>query len=228
MNIEQKIKVLLVDDQALFAMSLKTFLENYAEDIEIVGIASNGREAITMAQELEDAKKPDVVLMDIYMPLMNGVEATKVFKTQMPQAKIIVLSTYDEDEYIQDALAYGASGYLLKDISPTELIAAIRALRGGVMQISPQIVGKLFQKIYQSNAPKTDEIGKRFEWFETLTPREKEIFGLVAVGLDNEGIANKLNIAEQTVRNYVSMIYSKLDIHDRFEIIQLANQLKYH
>lgn len=224
MNIEQKIKVLLVDDQALFAMSLKTFLENYAEDIEIVGITTNGREALSLAQET----RPDVVLMDIYMPVMNGVEATKEFKARMPQTKIIVLSTYDEDEYVQDALANGASGYLLKDISPTELIAAIRALRGGVMQISPQIVAKLFQRVYQGAMPKAAEIGKKFEWFETLTPREKEIFGLIAVGLDNDGIARKLSIAEQTVRNHVSIIYSKLGVHDRFEIIQLANQLKYH
>lgn len=224
MNIEQKIKVLLVDDQALFAMSLKTFLENYAEDIEIVGIATNGREALSLANET----RPDVVLMDIYMPVMNGVEATREFKARMPQTKIIVLSTYDEDEYVQDALANGASGYLLKDISPTELIAAIRALRGGVMQISPQIVTKLFQRVYQGGMPKATEIGKKFEWFETLTPREKEIFGLIAVGLDNEGIARKLSIAEQTVRNNVSIIYSKLGVHDRFEIIQLANQLKYH
>lgn len=224
MNIEQKIKVLLVDDQALFAMSLKTFLENYAEDIEIVGIATNGREALSLAQET----RPDVVLMDIYMPVMNGVEATKEFKARMPQTKIIVLSTYDEDEYVQDALANGASGYLLKDISPTELIAAIRALRGGVMQISPQIVAKLFQRVYQGAMPKAAEIDKKFEWFETLTLREKEIFGLIAVGLDNDGIARKLSIAEQTVRNHVSSIYSKLGVHDRFEIIQRANQLKYH
>jgi DNA-binding NarL/FixJ family response regulator len=224
MNIEQKIKVLLVDDQALFAMSLKTFLENYAKDIEIVGIATNGREALSLAQET----RPDVVLMDIYMPVMNGVEATKEFKARMPQTKIIVLSTYDEDEYVQDALANGASGYLLKDISPTELIAAIRALRGGVMQISPQIVAKLFQRVYQGAMPKAAEIDKKFEWFETLTLREKEIFGLIAVGLDNDGIARKLSIAEQTVRNHVSSIYSKLGVHDRFEIIQRANQLKYH
>jgi len=221
---QEIIRVLLVDDQVLFATSLKTFLENYANDIEVVGTAKNGREAI----ELAKVTQPEIVLMDIYMPVMNGVEATRQFKSMMPDIKIIMLSTYDEDDYIKDALANGASGYLLKDISPTELIAAIRALRGGVVQISPQILLKLFQRIYQEGMPKTTEIGKKFEWFETLTPREKEIFGLIAIGIDNEGIAMKLKIAEQTVRNHVSIIYSKLDVHDRFEIIQLANQLKYH
>ncbi len=223
MNDQNKTKLLLVDDQVLFTMSLKTFLENYAQDIEVVGAARNGQEAIQVAQET----CPDVVLMDIYMPVMNGVEATKQLKALMPSVQVIVLSTYDEDEYIQDALANGASGYLLKDISPTELIAAIRALRGGVVQVSPQVLARLFQRMYKDEGTKTTEIGKKFEWFETLTPREKEIFGLIAIGMDNDGIATKLKICEQTVRNHVSAIYAKLDVHDRFEIIQLANQLKY-
>jgi DNA-binding NarL/FixJ family response regulator len=223
MNDQNKTKLLLVDDQVLFTMSLKTFLENYAQDIEVVGTARNGQEAIEMAQET----RPDVVLMDIYMPVMNGVEATKQLKTLMPNVQIIVLSTYDEDEYIQDALANGASGYLLKDISPTELIAAIRALRGGVVQVSPQVLARLFQRMYKDEGTTANEIGKKFEWFETLTPREKEIFGLIAVGMDNDGIAAKLKIGEQTVRNHVSAIYAKLNVHDRFEIIQLANQLRY-
>jgi len=221
---QEVIKVLLVDDQILFTTGLTTFLENYATDIKVVGTAKNGQEAI----ELAKTTQPEIVLMDIYMPVMNGVEATKQLKSLMPDIKIIMLSTYDEDGYIKDALANGASGYLLKDISPTELIAAIRALRSGVVQISPQILLKLFQRMYQEGIPKTIEIGKKFEWFETLTQREKEIFGLIAIGIDNEGIATKLNIAEQTVRNHVSIIYSKLGVHDRFEIIQLANQLKYH
>ncbi len=221
---QEVIKVLLVDDQILFTTGLTTFLENYATDIKVVGTAKNGQEAI----ELAKTTQPEIVLMDIYMPVMNGVEATKQLKSLMPGIKIIMLSTYDEDGYIKDALANGASGYLLKDISPTELIAAIRALRSGVVQISPQILLKLFQRMYQEGIPKTIEIGKKFEWFETLTQREKEIFGLIAIGIDNEGIATKLNIAEQTVRNHVSIIYSKLGVHDRFEIIQLANQLKYH
>lgn len=224
MEKSSKIRVLLVDDQALFAQSLKTFLENYADDIEVAGIAENGKKAVLFAHTLH----PDVILMDIYMPEMNGVDAVREIKSSMPEIKIIMLSTYDEDDYVRDALQFGASGYLLKDISPTELIAAIRALRGGVMQISPQILSKLFNRVFSGESVNTEALGKKFEWFETLTKREKEIFGLIATGADNEAIANKLHIAEQTVRNHVSIIYSKLGINDRFEIIQLANQLKYH
>jgi DNA-binding NarL/FixJ family response regulator len=109
------------------------------------------------------------------------------------------------------------------------LIAAIRALRGGVMQISPQIAAKLVHQLYDDSKPKNaTEVAKKFEWFETLTKREREIFALIATGRDNEGIARELNIAEQTVRNHVSIIYSKLGVKDRFEIIQLANEIRYH
>jgi DNA-binding NarL/FixJ family response regulator len=225
----EKIKVMLVDDQPLFAQSLKTFLENYATDIMVIGLAENGSKAVELALDLaKSSGAPDVVLMDVHMPIMNGVEATKRLRSYLPNTKIIMLSTYDEDEYVRDALKEGASGYLLKDISPTELIAAIRALRGGVMQISPQIAAKLVHQLYDEARPKVESISKKFEWFNTLTKREREIFTLIATGLDNEGIAKKLNIAEQTVRNHVSIIYSKLGVKDRFEIIQLANEIRYH
>jgi DNA-binding NarL/FixJ family response regulator len=232
----EKIKVMLVDDQPLFAQSLKTFLENYASDIVVVGLAENGSKAVELALDLAKSVRvedpasgaPDVVLMDVHMPIMNGVEATRRLRSYLPETKIIMLSTYDEDEYVRDALKEGASGYLLKDISPTELIAAIRALRGGVMQISPQIAAKLVHQLYDDSKPKVESISKKFEWFNTLTKREREIFTLIATGLDNEGIAKKLNIAEQTVRNHVSIIYSKLGVKDRFEIIQLANEIRYH
>lgn len=220
---------MLVDDQPLFAQSLKTFLENYASDIVVVGLAENGSKAVELALDLaKSSGAPDVVLMDVHMPIMNGVEATRRLRSYLPGTKIIMLSTYDEDEYVRDALKEGASGYLLKDISPTELIAAIRALRGGVMQISPQIAAKLVHQLYDDSKPKVESISKKFEWFNTLTKREREIFTLIATGLDNEGIAKKLNIAEQTVRNHVSIIYSKLGVKDRFEIIQLANEIRYH
>lgn len=231
-----KIKIMLVDDQPLFAQSLRTFLENYAVDIVVVGLAENGSKAVELAMDLAKTVKPedpasgapDVVLMDVHMPIMNGVEATKRLHAYLPETKIIMLSTYDEDEYVRDALREGASGYLLKDISPTELIAAIRALRGGVMQISPQIAAKLVHQLSDDSKPKVEAIARKFEWFNTLTKREREIFTLIATGLDNDGIAKELNIAEQTVRNHVSIIYSKLGVKDRFEIIQLANEIRYH
>ncbi len=226
------IRVMLVDDQPLFAQSLRTFLENYADDIEVVGVAENGSKAVELALELSKAdggvRTPDIVLMDVHMPVMNGVEATRRLREYLPDTKIIMLSTYDEDEYVREALTHGASGYLLKDISPTELIAAIRALRGGVMQISPQIAAKLVHQLYDDTKPKADEIARKFEWFETLTKREREIFALIATGKDNAGIAAALGIVEQTARNHVSLIYSKLGVKDRFEIIQLANEIRYH
>lgn len=218
------IQILLVDDQSLFVESLKASLQTYVDDIKVVGIAKNGVEAVLMAAELA----PEIILMDVHMPVMNGVEATIKIREANDKIKIIMLSTYDEDEYVRDALRHGAVGYLLKDISPTELIAAIRALQSGIVQISPHIASKLINQMYDETSPKYEESRKRFEWFETLTGREKEIFGLIATGYDNKQIAEKLVLAEQTVRNNISTIYSKLEVKDRFEIIQLANKIQYH
>jgi Response regulator containing a CheY-like receiver domain and an HTH DNA-binding domain len=221
------IRVLIADDQSLFLESLSTFLHNYAEDIEVVGLAKNGEEALAKAAEA----KPDVVLMDVHMPVMDGVEATGKLIAAQPGVKILILSTYDEDEYVRKALSLGASGYLLKDISPTELIASIRALKGGAVQISPQIVQKLMQSLVQegpSSLSPASEVAEKLEWFESLTKREREIFGLIATGYDNTQIAESLHLAEHTVRNHVSTIYSKLEVQDRFQIIQLANKIRYH
>lgn len=216
--------ILIVDDQQLFAESLKTYITNYANDLEVVGLAINGKHALELAESLS----PDIVLMDVYMPEMNGVEATKAFGERFPGVKVLMLSTYDEDEYVRAALRFGAAGYLLKDISPTELIASLRALQSGVLQISPQIAAKLIEGLHDDSRSTMQKVAAKFEWFESLTKREREIFALIATGYDNEGIAEKLCIAEQTVRNHVSIIYSKLDVHDRFQIIQLANQIRYH
>jgi DNA-binding NarL/FixJ family response regulator len=218
-----KIRLLIVDDQVLFLESLSTFLRNYAEDIEVVGLARNGREALEKAAAL----RPDIVLMDVHMPVMDGVEATGRLIAARPGVRILILSTYDEDEYVRKALKLGAAGYLLKDISPTELIASIRALKGGAVQISPQIVAKLMKSVIAEEPSPAREIAERLEWFKSLTPREREVFTLIATGYDNAQIAEELHMAEHTVRNHVSMIYSKLGVQDRFQIIQLANKIRY-
>ena len=157
---ERMLRILLAEDQSLFAESLKTFLMNYAEDMQVLGIAGNGKEAVAMTAELH----PDIILMDVYMPVMNGVEATAAIKASHPEVKIIMLSTYDEDEYVRKALLAGASGYLLKDISPTELILSIRALQTGIMQISPAIARNLVHNRYIEEEPpaqeQVDEIGR--------------------------------------------------------------------
>jgi DNA-binding NarL/FixJ family response regulator len=220
----EKITVLIVDDQKLFAESLKTFIHNYAEDIEVVGIAADGKDALALWEEL----KPTLVLMDVHMPVMNGVDTTKKLLKKDPDLKIIILSTYDEDEYVRQALSYGASGYLLKDLSPTELIASIRAVYSGVSQISPKLVSNLIKSLHDEDEDTIGRLSRQMEWVEKLTKREKEIFTLIATGYDNEQIAEDLCISERTVRNHVSIIYSKLDIHNRFQIIQLANKLYYH
>jgi DNA-binding NarL/FixJ family response regulator len=219
---EVKLKILLADDQILFVESLRTFLNNYAEDMTVTGIAVNGREAVDMAGR----DQPDIILMDIRMPEMDGVEAVKEIKKKYPGIRIIMLSTYHEDELVRSALLAGASGYLLKDLSPTELITAIRALNSGIMQISPEIARSLVEQRY--NEKRKPLPGSReeqpFEWLDDLTNREREIFTLIATGYDNDQIAQKLNLAVQTVRNQVSTIYSKLGVKDRFEIIRLANR----
>ncbi|MGE4584451.1 MAG: response regulator [Sphaerochaeta sp.] len=218
------IRILLVDDQPLFVESLRMSLENYTDDFQVVGIAKNGGSAVQMALQLD----PDVILMDVHLPDINGVEATRRILERNRRIKVVMLSTYDEDEYVKEALRIGSSGYLLKDISPTELIAAIRALLSGLVQISPKIATKLINAMYDGTSPKIPEVSSRFEWFDTLTDREKEIFGLIATGYDNQQIADHLQLAEQTVRNNISTIYSKLEVKDRFEIIRLANQIHYH
>jgi DNA-binding NarL/FixJ family response regulator len=222
-----KLKVLLVDDQILFAESLRTSLSHYAEDMDVIGIARNGKEAVAIAARY----RPDVILMDIKMPEMDGLAAVREIKPKDPEVKIIMLSTYHEDALVRDALSAGTSGYLLKDISPTELITAIRALGSGIMQISPDIVRQLVSERY---SPPTGEgeVGgsekrideQSFEWLDSLTRRDREIFTLLVLGYENEQIADTFDLALQTVRNQVSTIYSKLGVKNRFEIIRLANK----
>jgi len=210
---EQKIKLLLVDDQVIFTESLATCISNYAEDIEITGMAQNGQEAVDEAIRTV----PDVIVMDVRMPVMDGVEAVRQIRSLLPAIKIIMLSTYKEDILVRNALLEGASGYLLKNISPHELIAAIRALNRGVLQVSPELIQSLVGK-------KEEENSKNIDLLKELTTREKEIAVLLINGYGNEQIAEKLNLAIQTVRNQVSNIYFKLGVKDRFEMIRLSSK----
>jgi DNA-binding NarL/FixJ family response regulator len=217
----EKMKILLVDDQKLITESLSTFLSNYADDMQVIGVAKDGKEAIA----LTDNQQPDIILMDVLMPIMNGDKAIRIIKEKYPNIKIIMLSTYDEEEYVRASLLAGASGYLLKAISPTELITAIRAIGNNVIQISPEIIRSLVQQKY-NNGEKTIDLENEFDlpWLKTLTKREREIFTLLATGYENEEIADKLCLALQTVKNHTSLIYSKLGVKNRFEIIKLANK----
>lgn len=212
-------RIMIVDDQSIFVQGIQTLIANYADDMTVVGTAKDGLEAIDMAKSLH----PDIILMDVYMNKMDGVEATRIILEDNPDIKILMLSTYDEDEYVREAILAGASGYLLKDISPTGLIVSIRSLQTGVLQISPSLVNTLIQKKFvdgnQSHASTLKDLESK------LSKREREIFALIAAGYENDAIADKLFISEQTVRNHVSTIYGKLNVKDRFEIIRLANKL---
>ncbi len=215
------IRVLLVDDQKLFSQSLEMTISNYTDDMEVIGLAEDGNEAILMTRELQ----PDVILMDVYMKKMNGVSATKIIHSEFPSIRILMLSTYGEDENVRQALLSGASGYLMKDISPTELIVSIRSLSSGVAQISPLILQKLIQQTYVEIGTASEKNQKLTELTKELTQREREIFSMIAIGYDNEAIASKLCLSSQTVRNYCSAIFDKLGVKDRFQIIRLANKL---
>lgn len=210
-----KIKLVLADDQVLFVESLKNILEMRTDDLKIIGIAYNGKEAV----ELLERKKPDIVLMDVRMPHMDGVEATRIIHSRYPDIKIIMLTTFDDDEYVHEALKYGAVGYLLKTIPPAELISSIHAVRFGTMQISPSVAKKLVEGIKSAGK----EQGPL--WLKYLSSREKEVLKMLVKGLQNKEIAERLYIAEQTVKNHLSIIYNKLDVHHRSEaILKVKNE----
>ncbi len=211
-----KIKLLLVDDQILFVDSLKIVLETNAGDIEVVGVAYDGEEAIKLLKE----KNPHIVLLDIRMPVMDGVEATKIIHREYPGTKIIILTTFDDDDYVYEALRFGAVGYLLKDMPPNELIAAIRAVNADTVLISPVIKSKLVKLIQPD-----DFNDYRYSMVKELSKREREILSLIVEGMDNQEISHRLYISEQTVKNHVSTIYSKLGVHNRLQIMKMFKEL---
>jgi DNA-binding NarL/FixJ family response regulator len=227
MNAERRIKVLLADDQVLFVESLRTVLETRAQDFEVVGVAGTGREAIQLVME----KHPDIILMDVRMPEMDGVEATKIINETYPDIHVLMLTTFDDDEYVVEALNHGAAGYVLKDMPPEDLIVSLRAVCKGSIIISPQVANKLLRIREGEGKPEDGtEVRPRplpdGSFLRYLSRREIEILRLIGTGADNARIARKLSIAEQTVKNHVSVIYSKLHVHNRMQAMKLANSLK--
>ncbi len=211
------ITILLADDQILIAQSLKIVLETQSEDLKVVGLAGDGLQVL----ELLSRQRPDVVLMDVRMPNMDGVEATRRVHEQSPETKVIVLTTFDDDEYVQEAIEAGAVGYLLKDISTDELIASIKAAYHGAVLISPAVASRLFGQRELHDLPLPAPLPGR-----ELTEREKELLRLVSHGYTNKEAACKLFLAEQTVKNYLSVIYGKLGIQNRTELRKLLLRLK--
>lgn len=204
------IRLLLVDDQDLVRRGLKALLKLDA-DLEIVGEASNGREAIALIPSLQ----PDVVLMDVRMPEMDGVAATKLIGQQFPGVKVLVLTTFDDDDYVSRALQAGASGYLLKDVSLEELAQTIRFVHKGYTQIGPGLA----QKAIAPSPP--PQLAPPLGWDE-LTTRERDIVQLVAQGASNREIAQALFISEKTVRNHLTTILGRLNVRDRTQLAILA------
>ncbi|MEB3180447.1 MAG: response regulator transcription factor [Nostocaceae cyanobacterium] len=209
------IKVLVVDDQSLVRQGLRALLE-LESDLDVVGEAENGQVAINLIPELS----PDVILMDIRMPVVDGVAATKEITQNFPNIKILVLTTFDDDEYVAAAIKYGAMGYLLKDTPSEELAAAIRALHKGYTQLGPGIVKKLLIQYLPTvpiNSPPPPP------GFDELTPREKEVLRLIARGANNREIAQELFISEGTVKNHVTNILTRLNLRDRTQAAIFAN-----
>ena len=212
------IRIMIADDQELIRESLKVVLD-MNPDMEVIGLAENGRQLL----ELLRGKEPDVVLMDVRMPELDGVLCTRAVKESHPRVKIIILTTFDDDEYVYNALKYGASGYLLKGVSVPELSSAIRTVVSGGSMLNPGVVTKvvkLFNQMAQSNlAVEADEAGVR-----ELSRTERNIARLVGQGLSNKEIAERLSFSEGTVRNNLSAALSKLALRDRTQMAIWAVQ----
>ncbi len=209
------IKVLLVDDQSLIRQGLKALLELEA-DLEIVGEAENGEIAISLVAQLQ----PDVVLLDIRMPIMDGVAATREIQKRFAGVKVLILTTFDDDEYVTAALKNGAMGYLLKDTPSEELAFAIRAVDKGYTQLGPGIVKKLLTQFPNMTPTQLPPMPPSLA---ELTPREKEVLRLIATGANNREIAQKLYISEGTVKNHVTNILNRLNLRDRTQAAIIAN-----
>jgi NarL family two-component system response regulator LiaR len=200
------IQVLIVDDHAIVRQGLRTYLE-LLEGIAIAGEAQNGLEAVDLVRRL----RPDVVLMDLVMPEMDGIEATRQIGALCPGVKVIVLTSFTEDEMVFPAIRAGAIGYLLKDISPTELAQAIRAVHRGEAQLHPDVTKKLLNQFV---APMTEPTVAP----DQLTAREREVLRLIARGMSNRELALELSISEKTVKTHVSHILAKLHLDDRTQV----------
>ena len=216
---ETRTRILIADDQQLFAEGLRFVIESRAPDFEVIDIAEDGNAAVAKVK----ADRPDIVLMDVRMPNMDGVEATKVIHERFPDVKILILTTFDDDEYVKQSMQHGAIGYILKNRPPAELIDVIRALRDGIVQIDPAVSAKLFQVSRHTDNHNTEFL----ERLEDLTSREREVLRRLVQAERISQIAGHLTIAEQTVRNHISNIYSKLRIHTRIEIVRYINEIRH-
>ena len=220
-----KIKVLLADDQDIIRTGL-TIILNHQADIEVVGQAADGVVAVELAKQLQ----PDVILMDIKMPRLNGIQATRQIMAVLPRTQIIILTTYDTDDWVFDGIRAGAVGYLLKDTSGDNLAEAVRGALRGESQMDPTVARKVLREFQHVTAAHRTTTGPLVptqpiaeeEPLEKLTDREEEILKLLAAGLSNKEIAQQLSLSEGTVKNHISVILSKLHANDRTQAVLTA------
>jgi DNA-binding NarL/FixJ family response regulator len=206
-------KVIICDDQAIVRDGLEMLLK-LDPDIQVVGSAEDGAAAVEMVEK----KRPDIVLMDLKMPIMNGVEATRRIRANYPAVKVLVLTTYDDDEWVFDAIKAGASGYLLKDTPRDEVVRAIKGTVAGKTYVDPVVAGRVLRQVTcEHTEPSTMVTDK-------LTDRETEVLRLLARGLNNTDIAQQLFLSEGTVRNHISAILAKLGVSDRTQAALIAIQ----
>lgn len=214
------VRILLADDQSLFVEGLRSVIESRAHDFCVVGVARDGEEVIGKVHEC----RPDIVLMDVRMPRVDGVEATRRLHATHPDVKIVMLTTYDDDDYVKRAIRNGAIGYLLKDVPPDELFNAIRTVRDGSFVLPETLASRLFeasQGAYHGGGSARDIP----EWYYDLSRKERHILRLIAEGYDNSEIAAEVCLAPQTVKNYSSEIYAKIGVHNRTEAGRVARTL---
>lgn len=205
------IQVLIADDQAMVRSGLRLILET-EDDIEVVAEAENGEEAVRLSRR----ERPDVVLMDVRMPVMDGLEATRQITSQVEEARVIVLTTFDLDDYVYGALRAGASGFLLKDAEADQLVDAIRVIASGDAIIAPSVTKRLISEF--AGRPESRQV----TGLEELTERELEVLRLVAKGLSNAEIAEELFVSETTVKTHVSHVLTKLHLRDRVQAVVAA------
>jgi DNA-binding NarL/FixJ family response regulator len=208
------IRVVLVDDQALVRAGFRALLDS-EDDIEVVGEAGDGQEAVTQIRRL----RPDVVLMDIRMPGLDGIEATRLVAADdgLDDVRVVILTTFETDEYVFEALRAGASGFLVKDTEPVELIRAVRVVARGDALLSPGVTRRLIEEFATQSPARTNVPG-----LDTLTEREREVMALVASGLSNEEIAERLIVSPATAKTHVSRVMGKLDARDRAQVVVFA------
>jgi DNA-binding NarL/FixJ family response regulator len=208
------IRVLLSDDQALVRSGFRMILDA-REDLEVVGEAEDGLQAIALARKLD----PDVILMDVRMPELDGVEATRRLVAGGSRARILILTTFDLDEYVYEAIRAGASGFLLKDVQPSQLVDAIRVVAAGEALLAPTVTRRLLDRF--ADTLQADD-GTPPPSLDSLTEREREVLKLLASGLSNAELAERLFLSETTVKSHISSVLRKLDLRDRVQAVVLA------